>query len=69
MEYASKLEIAIGSAPSLKLVSSAPSPGRSPQRQFRHVAVVQAHDASQLELIPGVDYSHWTADPDPVDFT
>ncbi len=42
--------------------ASYPSPGRSPTRRFRWVILVPG-----LEPPAGVDYSHWTIDPDPTD--
>ncbi len=46
----------------IQAAASYPSPGRSPTRRFRWVVLIPG-----LEAPAGVDYSHWTIDPDPTD--
>lgn len=45
-------------------------PGRSPQRRFRRVILIEGLvDPSRLAQLIKLDYSQWTLDPDPVDFS
>ena len=53
----------------ITISSSLAVPGRSPRRRFRHVVIINPRLDSQLELLDKIDYSQWTIDPDPSDFT
>jgi primosomal protein N' len=53
----------------MTISSSLAVPGRSPRRRFRHVVIINPSQDGQLELIDKIDYSQWTIDPDPSDFS
>lgn len=45
-------------------------PGRSPQRRFRRVILVEnSGNQTNLDQLTKLDYSQWTLDPDPIDFS